>query len=467
MDIRAITGRTAALSGLIGALLLAPSGPAPAAADTTNAQAAPSHVRTGQSQLEQLLDTLVAAGTPGAAVRIDDGRGVWTAASGLADVSRGRPMRPVLSFRAGSLTKPMVATVVLQLVGENRLALTDTVDDWLPGILPYGNQVTVRQLLTMTSGVPEYLRGGPAIAMFGPTPGRLRSWTPRELVALVADRPPTFAAGTGFEYSNTNYVLAGLIVEAATGTSLRHQLTQRVIRPLHLHNTWFPINNPIIAGADAHGYSLPVDPVQGPVEGGRLRDVTLLNPSVTWAAGNIVSDLGDLTRFLRALLAGRLLPPALLAQMLTWVDTGDPEAGYGMGLETIHTSCGSVIGHSGDIAGFRTLVLATEGGRRQFALMANQYIAGRAASQAFPQAAVALMRRLFPDAACATTPPSALAGHAANSLVGGILVERGTRPVRAASATSSPGPSERDRQGEIPLRSALGKGKFSRFDHPS
>jgi D-alanyl-D-alanine carboxypeptidase len=341
----------------------------------------------------------VASGAPGAAVRLDDGGRVQTAAVGRADLRGNRPMRPELNYRAGSLTKPMVATVVLQLVGEGRLALTDTVERWLPGILPYGDRVTVRHLLTMTSGVPEYLRGRIAIDTFGLTPARLRTWTPRELVALVADQPPTFLAGTGFEYSNTNYVLAGMIVEAVTGNRLGWELTRRVFRPLRLWDTRFPVHHPAIAGRHARGYSLPVDP-QGSIGAGPLRDVTLLDPSFAWASGNVTSDLADLTRFLGALLAGRLLPPALLAEMTTPVDTGDPEAAYGMGLEFIHTPCGTVAGHSGSIAGFHTIVLADEDGRRRFALMVNQYLHSPATAQAFNQAAIALMRRLFPDTTC-------------------------------------------------------------------
>jgi D-alanyl-D-alanine carboxypeptidase len=347
----------------------------------------------------------VAAGAPGAAVRFSEGHAVRSAAAGSADLRRQRRMRPELNYRAGSLTKPMVATVVLQLVGEGKIALSDTVERWLPGILPYGNRVTIRQLLTMTSGVPEYLRGQIAFDTYGPTPGRLRSWDPRELVALVAERPPTFPPGRGFEYSNTNYVLAGLIVEAATGSSLGRELNRRVFRPLHLDQTWWTVHNPTIPGKNARGYTLQIDPQRGPLEDEPLRDVTLLNPSFAWAAGNVVSDLDDLTRFLGALLDGRLLSPALLEEMTTQVDTGDPEASYGMGLEFIHTPCGTVVGHSGSIAGFHNIVLATPDGRRQFGLMVNQQILGRATSQAFSQAAVALMERLHPHTNCAAPSP--------------------------------------------------------------
>ncbi|HEX8630903.1 MAG TPA: serine hydrolase domain-containing protein, partial [Catenuloplanes sp.] len=308
--------------------------------------------------------------------------------------------RPDLTFRAGSVTKPMVATVVLQLVGEGKLSLSDTVAKWLPGILPYGEQVTVRHLLTMSSGIPDYLRGQVIIDVHTTPTGRFRPWSPRELVALVAARQPHFTPGTELEYSNTNYVLAGLIVEAATRSSLGRELARRVFRPLGLRDTSFPVDNPAIAGRNARGYSLPVDPRTGPVETGDPQDFTVLNPSFAWAAGNVVSDLDDLTRFLSALLRGRLLSPALLAEMKTPLDTGDPEVGYGLGLQVINTPCGPVIGHDGSISGFHTMVLATETGHRQFALVVNEYFLTRAGRQAFDQAVITLMRQLFPGQTC-------------------------------------------------------------------
>ncbi len=397
MSIRNLTAARVVAAAVGALLVLMPTVPATAA---PGRDASVLGERAGEPRLRPLVDSIVAAGAPGAAAILDDGRRVRAAASGVADLRTHRPMRPDLTFRAGSLTKPMVATVVLQLVGEGKLSLSDTVEQWLPGILPYGDQVTVRHLLTMSSGIPEYLRGQVIIDVHTTPTGRFRSWAPRELVALVAARPPSFAPGTALEYSNTNYVLAGLIVEAASGASLGRELTRRVFRPLGLRDTSFPVNNPTIAGRNARGYSLPVDPRTGPVETGSPQDFTVLNPSFTWAAGNVVSNLEDLTRFLSALLRGRLLPPALLAEMKTPLDTGDPEVGYGLGLQIITTPCGPVIGHNGSIPGFHTMVLATEDGRRQFGLMVNEYFLSRAGLQAFDQAVVALMRQLFPGRTC-------------------------------------------------------------------
>jgi D-alanyl-D-alanine carboxypeptidase len=151
-------------------------------------------------EVQRPLDQLVAAGAPGAAAWIHDEHGSVQAASGVADLRTHRPMRPGLHFRAGSLTKSLVATVVLQLVAEGRLSLSDTLERWLPAILPYGDRVTIHQLLNHTSGVPHNWATIER-TLYGSRQGRLRGWTPQALVALVADQPPGFPPGTAWSYS--------------------------------------------------------------------------------------------------------------------------------------------------------------------------------------------------------------------------------------------------------------------------
>jgi D-alanyl-D-alanine carboxypeptidase len=396
----------------VGVVLIVPARAAAATAPSGHQRTlGPALHRIDPGELEGLLDQIVAAGAPGAAALVRDGHGVQQAASGLADLRTRRPMRPGLNYRVASVTKPFVATVVLQLVAEGRLSLSDTVDRWLPGILPYGDQVTIRQLLNHTSGVPEYLLV-PLLELYGSKQGRFRSWTPQELIALVADQPPLFPPGTthSHSYSNTNYVLAGLIVEAATGRTLGQELKRRIIRPLGLRDTFFPVNRPDIPGRNARGYSLPLGD-QGPVLDGPLLDFTVYNPSLAWAAGNLVSDLGDLARFFRALLGGRLLPPGLLAEMTTTVPIGQG-AGYGLGLLVLETPCGRLIGHDGGIPGFTTIVLSTEGGRRQLGVMANQFFTTPALDEAYSQVVVEIAMRLLEGAPCDPAPSSASLGAA-------------------------------------------------------
>jgi len=367
-----------------GVLLLAPA----------RAGAAPGPgARIDPGELRGLLDQIVAAGAPGAAARIRDEDGVTQAGSGVADLRNGRPMRPWLHYRVGSVTKPFVATVVLQLVAEGRLSLQDTVERWLPGILPYGDQVTIRELLSHTSGVPDYTLE-PIIRLYTDPQARFRAWTPRELVALVADQPPDFPPGTAWSYSNTGYILAGMIIEAATGHKLGRELARRILRPLGLRNTFFPINRPTIPRPYARGYSLPLGQEQGP-----LLDFTVLNPSLAWAAGALVSNLGDLEHFFRALLGGRLLPPRLLTAMTTPVPTGQPGFGYGLGLIVIDTPAGRLLGHDGAIPGFLNIVLSTEDGRRQVGVMMNEEFSTPAVSEAFNQVFMTLAMGLLDGAA--------------------------------------------------------------------
>jgi D-alanyl-D-alanine carboxypeptidase len=384
-------------------LLLAPARAGAAAVPAGRAgAAAPGSPRIGPGELRRLLHQVVAASAPGAAARVRDERGVTQAASGVADLRNGRRMKPELHYRVGSLTKPFVATVVLQLVAEGRLSLQDTVERWLPGVLPYGDQVTIRQLLNHTSGVPDYVVE-PIVRLYTDPRARFRAWTPRELVALVADQPPVFPPGTAWSYSNTDYVLAGMIVEAATGHRLGQELARRIFRPLGLRDTFFPVNRPTIPRPYARGYSLPLGQEQGP-----LLDFTVYNPSLAWAAGALVSNLGDLQRFFRALLRGRLLPPRLLAAMTTPVPTGQPGLGYGLGLIVIDTPAGRLIGHDGAIPGFLNIVLSTGDGRRQAGMMINEEFATPAVYQAFDQAFMALAAELLDGAAPGVAAAAAL-----------------------------------------------------------
>ena len=350
-------------------------------------------------ELQGPLDRLVAAGAPGAAALVRDEGGTVRAASGLADLDTGRPMGPELHFRAGSVTKSLVAVAVLRLVAEGRLALSDTLEGRLPGILPYGDRVSVRQLLNHTGGVPH--NAGPVErTLYGSRQGRLRAWSPRELVALVADRPPDFPPGTAWAYSNTGYILLGLVVEAVTGNPLARELDRCILGPLGLAGTSLPTDAPGLPSPASRGYSLPRGP-GGDALDGPLLDVTLQNPSHAWAAGGLVSDLQDLTGFFRALLGGRLLPPGLLAEMRTTaaVPPGSIPLPfydrYGLGLLQVQTPAGRLVGNAGGIPGFLNIVLSTQDGRRQLGVMTNLLLAPSPVYEAFSEAFQYLGARLL------------------------------------------------------------------------
>jgi D-alanyl-D-alanine carboxypeptidase len=220
-------------------------------------------------------------------------------------------------------------------------------------------------------------------------------------------------------------VLAGLIIETATGRTLGRELTRRILRPLGLRDTFFPVNAPDIPGPRSRGYSLPLSP-EGELLDGPLVDFTRFNPSLAWAAGNLISDLDDLARFFRALLGGRLLPPRLLAEMTSPVDTGIPGFGYGLGLTVIQAPLlpaptGRLIGHDGGIPGFLNTVLSTQDGRRQLGVMLNELFAPDAVVEAYSQAWLTIAARLLDGA------PSGVASTGAS--------------LRAAVRAGAPGPT--------------------------
>jgi D-alanyl-D-alanine carboxypeptidase len=357
---------------------------------------------TQLEKLQRLSDGLVAAGAPGAAVLVQNERGTLQATSGLDDLETGRPMRPELHFRAGSMTKTFVAAVVLRLVAEGTLSLADTLERWRPGVLPYGDQVTIRQLLNHTSGVPQNTATIER-ALYASPQGRFRDWSPQALIALVADRPPEFPPGSSWAYSNTGYILLGLVVETAGGAPLAQEVQRRIVEPLGLRHTYLPGNARELPVPMSRGYSLRVGP-GGEVLDGPLLDFTVQNPSWAWAAGALVSDLEDLVGFFRALLGGRLLPPGLLAEMRTTVAVPPSSIPlpfydrYGLGLLEVETPAGRLVGQLGGIPGYLSMVLSTPDGRRQLGVMINLLAAPDAVYEAFMRV-VGELSSIRPDVA--------------------------------------------------------------------
>lgn len=328
------------------ALLLAAAPAAPARA------AAP---RAVPPALAAALDGALAAAradarAAGAALYVSaPGLGAYAGAAGLADVAAGAPMGPGARVRVASVTKTFVAVVAMQLVEEGWLLLDHSVEHWLPGLVPGGGRITVRQLMGHRSGLPDYLTDG-FVGRARREPER--AWAPAELVAeaLRAGRP---AAPGRWAYANTNYILLGMIVERVTGNSLDHELRQRIIAPLGLGATALA---PPVAAADglAHGY------VRG-------RDYTALNMSVAWAAGGLTSSVGDLGRFTEALMGGELLGPAALAALLDCAGTGGAwgvaDMAYGLGVMRRSLPAAGLapaerlaLGHTGALGGYRSAV---------------------------------------------------------------------------------------------------------------
>ncbi|MFE2289061.1 serine hydrolase domain-containing protein [Streptomyces sp. NPDC059443] len=341
--------------------VLAP--PAASAASAASAAAGPDSVQWG-------LEALVRSdGLPAALASVTD-RGGRTRdyTAGVGDLVTGSVVPVDGQVRIGSNTKVFTAVVALQLVGEGRIGLDATVDTYLPGLVRGegidGHDITVRELLQHTSGLPDYED------LVGEDILRRRRFDPGDLLDIAFERGADFAPGAKWQYSNTNYVVAGLIIEKVTGRPLAEEIDQRVIRRIGLRHTYFPApGDTTVREPHPRGYEqqdsagAPVREEQGKREGTE-RDVTEIDPSAGWAAGQMVSTDSDLNRFFGALLAGRLLPAAQLAEMRTTVPIGDTGAGYGLGIISRPLSCGGVYwGHGGDIPGYETRGGATEDGR--------------------------------------------------------------------------------------------------------
>ncbi|MFC4084478.1 serine hydrolase domain-containing protein [Amycolatopsis samaneae] len=323
------------MSFVLTTALLAPA--APAAADP---------VRTAAQET-------VSAGATGVQIRaVRDGH-TRTATAGVSELDSRKPVSPTGRFRIGSTTKSFVATVVLQLVAEHRIELDTPVERYLPGLLPRGEEITVRMLLQHTSGLYNYLR---SISLAGADLEKVRyqHFSPESLVAIATARPLEFPPGSRFSYSNTNYVVLGMLVERATGHAWGEEVTRRILRPLGMHQTSVPGDRTRIPGRHAHGYQ---------EMNGKLADISELNPSVAGASGEMISTTVDLDKFVQALAAGRLVPPALLGQMTTPRSATEE---YGLGLQIRTTPCGiPVFGHTGGIPGYGTIAFTSADGKRR------------------------------------------------------------------------------------------------------
>lgn len=309
----------------------------------------PAHAKTRAA-----LADLVKAGAPGAVVLIRNGGSTSILTAGVADRKTHEPTRTGDHFRIASVTKSFVATVVLQLVGEGKLSLSDTVERFLPGLVPNGDGITVRQLLQHLSGLYNYDMDPRLFAPY--LRGDLGyTWTPRQLVALAVSHPPVYGPGAHWSYSNTNYVLLGLIVEAVTGDTLANQLSKRILHPLGLQGTDLAAGQHM-ASPVAHGYY-------------KGQDVTRLSFSFAWGAGSMVSTAADVARFYKALLGGKLLRAPQLKEMRITVpaDVGE----YGLGLWRRHLLCGTAWGHPGLAVGYTSYAWSSADGRHQVVVLST------------------------------------------------------------------------------------------------
>jgi len=293
------------------ALAIAAASVAGGCANSRHAAAEPPRLENPAYQRE--LRKLASDGFSGAVAIVATDAGTWRGAAGWADASTKRRARTSDRFAIESTTKTFVATVVLQLVGERRLALDETVQHWLPGLFPARPRITIRQLLNHSSGIPSD---------FGFSEAPLV-----RVKRIAAQRCCLFPPGTSSAYSNSDFVLLGLIVEKVTGRPLDQVVTNRIIRRLHLRSTSYGTER-----------AQRMTPWLGPVESFG-RPVS--------GDGGIISTVEDLATFFRALLGGKLLPRQQLAEMTRTIAADDPDHRFGLGIFRYRLPCGFAWGHGG------------------------------------------------------------------------------------------------------------------------
>lgn len=316
----------------------------------------PAHAET--ADVQDALTAYQAEVGPGAGVHGGDHTGSWEFSAGTATVGTDRPITSTDHYRIGSQTKTFTAVVTMQLVDEGKVVLDEPIERYLPGVVTGnghdGSVITVRHLLQHTSGIPTNDLPTPVPRLDG-------TFALEELVRDGLRHPSVSAPGAEFHYSNTNYEILGLMVEAVTGNPVGQEITDRIIRPLGLHDTTYP---------EAGDRSLP-DPLVHGYVGGRVPplflwlDATAFEPSLFGPAGGMISTQQDITRFYQALLAGELTSPESLAEMRTTVPVeGAPDLAVGLGLFAKTLPCGAVTwGHDGMVPGFASHTDVTADGR--------------------------------------------------------------------------------------------------------
>lgn len=360
---------TCALAG--GATILAMVGcaAAPGAAEvddrTRTSSPAPAYVQTLQPELERLAKDLLVTG---AVVMIKSPElGDWATTLGTRTYQGVEPVEVTDHIRIGSVTKTWTATVILQLIQKGKIKLSDKVSKYRPEV-PNGDKITIEHLLNMRSGLFNYTHSLELNKAMDNTPDRV--WQPEELLNLGYAEPASFPPGERWEYSNTNTVLLGLIIEQLTQQPLDEVFQERIFDRVGMPESEFPaITDATLPGEHAQGYTYgtnvetmdsPVLPkeVQEAARAGTLapKDVTDVNPSWAWSAGAGISTASELAAFAKALTDGTLLGPEMQQRRLDSVEPTDPDApdgpGYGLGLAKF----GALYGHTGELPGFNTFV---------------------------------------------------------------------------------------------------------------
>ncbi|MEU9337826.1 serine hydrolase domain-containing protein [Streptomyces sp. NPDC048290] len=328
--------RLLSVAALLAALVVPVTAPPPAAASGLG------------DDLTARLDQAIAqvqreAKIPGLVVGLwMPGKGEYVRSTGVADTSTRQPMTDDLYVRIGSETKTFTVTALLQLVQEGRAGLDDPVARYVPGV-PDGGHITLRQLAEMRSGLFPYTSDAGFDHDLLSDPDR--RFTPQELLAYGYRHPNVFPPGERFQYSNSNLILLGLVIEKLTGRPLDEVIQQRVLNPAGLRHTVFP-TDAAIPDPHAQGYT-------DQTLDGQITNSTHWDPTWAWAAGAMISNLQDLRRWAKTVATGELLDAHTQSERLTFLPTGVPGTGYGLGI----FDSGGWIGHNGSLPGYETVTV--------------------------------------------------------------------------------------------------------------
>ena len=325
----------------------------------------PAYAAALKPELEKLAKEMLVTGS---VVMVRSPKlGNWTTTIGTRTYKGSEAVQPTDHIRIGSVTKTWTGTVILQLVDEGKIALSDPVSKYQAGV-PNGENITIAQLLSMRSGLYNYTKSLALNQEMDKNPDR--AFKPEELLKIAYAEPASFPPGERFEYSNTNIVILGLIIEKLTGKPVAEAFKTRIFDKVGMKESSFPsVTDSELPSPHPQGYTYGtnVDTVDSPVlpesvqaaaQAGTLApmDVTNANPSWGWTAGSGISTAGDLVKYADALVDGELLSPKLQKQRLDSVLPVDPSApegpGYGLGIAKF----GALYGHTGELPGFNTFV---------------------------------------------------------------------------------------------------------------
>ncbi|WP_374224171.1 serine hydrolase domain-containing protein [Streptomyces sp. ISL-66] len=333
--------------------LTAPAGPSPDA-DSDFPQLTPAVAARLDTAVRQVMSE---ARVPGVTVGLwAPGKGSYVKSFGVADKATGAPMKPDLHVRIGSETKTFTVTALLQLVDQGKLSLDDPIGKYIADV-PNGDRITLRELAGMRSGLFNYSLDPDFIKKFQADPEQ--SFTPKQLLDYSFENPVQFQPGAQFDYSNTNLILLGLVVEKITGRPIHEVIEQDVVKPAGLHRTVFP-TSAAMPDPHAQGYT-------NQTASGKTENSTDWNPSWAWAAGEMVSDLQDLRSWAHTLATGTLLTPATQSERLKTTPMNVPGDGYGLGIFNVQ----GWIGHNGSIPGYEVLPVYLPEARATMVIVLN------------------------------------------------------------------------------------------------